>query len=122
MENAEFMKNTTRDSTSTYSPNILESLLNLNWKSMPSSETNDFNELLENKFYCSRKFVDEIESIALENKDMKYIDAIIHFCEKNNIDIESVPKLISKPLKEKIKGEAMELNLLKRTSHAKLPL
>ena len=101
---------------------MLESLLNLNCKSMPSSETNDFNELLENKFYCSRKFVDEIESIALENKDMKYIDAIIHFCEKNNIDIESVPKLISKPLKEKIKGEAMELNLLKRTSHAKLPL
>ena len=46
---------------------------------MPSSENNDFNELLENKFYCSRKFVDEIESIAVENKGMKYIDAIIHF-------------------------------------------
>ena len=90
---------------------------------MPKSEeASNFNELLENKFYCSRKFVEEIESIALENKDMKYIDAIVLFCEKNNIDVESVPKLISKPLKEKIKGEAMELNLLKRTSHAKLPL
>ena len=58
----------------------------------------------------------------LENKDMKYIDAIVFFCEKNNVDIESVPKLISKPLKEKLKGEAMELNLLKRTSLAKLPI
>ena len=54
------------------------------------------------------------------NEDMSYIDAIIHFCENNNIDLESVPKLISKPLKEKIKYEAMELNFLKKTSRAKL--
>ena len=101
---------------------MLESLLNINCKTMPNSEEASFKELLEDKFYCSRKFVEEIESIALENKDMKYLDAIVLFCEKNNVDIESVPKLISKPLKEKIKGEAMELNLLKRTSHAKLPL
>ena len=53
---------------------------------------------------------------------MKYIDAIVHFCEQNNLDVESIPKLISKPLKEKLKCEAMELNLLKRTSHAKLPI
>ena len=33
-----------------------------------------------------------------------------------------VMKGVSKPLKEKIKVEAMENNLLKRTSHAKLPL
>ena len=53
---------------------------------------------------------------------MSYVDAIVHFCEQNNIDVESVPKLITKPLKEKLKGEARELNLLKRTSRAKLPL
>ena len=40
---------------------------------------------------------------------MSYIDAIVHFCEQNSIDVESVPKLITKPLKEKIKYEAMEL-------------
>jgi hypothetical protein len=51
---------------------------------------------------------------------MNYIDAIIHFCEINGIDVESVPKLISKPLKEKIKYEAMELNFLKKTSRARL--
>ena len=79
-------------------------------------------QLIENKFYNSRTFSEEIEKIAKENKDMKYMDSIVFFCEKNNIDIESIPKLISKPLKEKLKAEAMELNLLKRTSHAKLPL
>jgi hypothetical protein len=54
------------------------------------------------------------------NPEMNYIDAIVHFCEENTIDLESVPKLISKPLKEKIKYEAMELNFLKKTSRAKL--
>jgi hypothetical protein len=34
----------------------------------------------------------------------------------------SVPKLIPKPLKEKIKYEASELNFLKRSSRAKLPI
>ena len=89
---------------------------------MLNPEENDLNSLIENKFYCSRKFAEEIETIVKDNKDMKYIDAIVFFCEKNNVDIESVPKLISKPLKEKLRGEAMELNLLKRTSHAKLPI
>ena len=53
---------------------------------------------------------------------MNYIDAIVYFCDNNNIDVESVPKLISKPLKEKIKYEASELNFLKRSSRAKLPI
>lgn len=84
--------------------------------------TNELERELEKKFFSSARFVQEIEQIVQCNSDMKYIDAIVHFCEQNNIDIESVPKLISKPLKEKIKYEAMELNFLKKTSRAKLPL
>jgi hypothetical protein len=79
-------------------------------------------ELIEKKFYSSKKFTEEIEKTVLKNKDMKYIDAIVFFCEENGIDVESVPKLVTKPLKEKLKAEAMELNLLKRTSRAKLPI
>ena len=89
---------------------------------MPKTEAKSVDELIKNKSYCARKFTEEIEKLVLENKDMKYVDAIVFFCENNNLDVESVPKLISKPLKEKLRGEAMELNLLKRTSHAKLPL
>jgi len=40
----------------------------------------DINDLIESKFYCSRKFSEEIEKIVKENKDMKYIDAIVFFC------------------------------------------
>ena len=78
--------------------------------------------LIQSKFFSSKRFAEEIEKLTHDNNDMKYIDAIIHFCEKNNIDVESISKLISKPLKEKIKAEAIELNLLRRTSHARLPL
>ena len=83
---------------------------------------NELEKVLESKFFCPSRFAQEIESLVQTNEDMNYIDAIVYFCEQNNIDLESVPKLISKPLKEKIKYEAMELNFLKRSSRAKLPL
>ena len=83
---------------------------------------NELDKVLESKFYCPSKFTQEIESLVQTVPDMNYIDASVHFCEKNSIDVESVPKLITKPLKEKLKYEAMELNFLKRSSRAKLPL
>ena len=79
-------------------------------------------EDIENKFMTATKFAGEIEKLVADNNDMNYIDAIVHFCEQNNLDVESVPKLISKPLKEKIKCDAQELNFMKKTSRAKLPL
>ena len=79
-------------------------------------------KVLESKFYSSAGFADEIETLVKLNKDMNYIDAIVHFCEQNSIDLESVPKLISKPLKEKIKCDAQQLNFMKKTSRAKLPI
>jgi hypothetical protein len=81
---------------------------------------NELEKVLESKFFCPTRFAQEIETLVHSEEKMSYIDAIIHFCEKNNLDVESVPKLISKPLKEKIKYEAMELNFLKKTSRAKL--
>ena len=84
---------------------------------------NELEKVMESKFFCPSRFAQEIESLVHNNSgNMSYIDAIIHFCEQNNIDVEAVPKLISKPLKEKIKYEASELNFLKRSSRAKLPI
>ena len=82
----------------------------------------ELEKVLASKFFCPAKFAENIESLVLENKDMNYIDAIVFFCEQNNIDVESVPKLISKPLKEKIKCDAQQLNFMKKTSRAKLPI
>lgn len=79
----------------------------------------ELSKEIESKFLCPSKFAQEIE-VVVKEESMSYIDAIIFFCEKNKIDLESVPKLIPKPLKEKIKCEAIDLNFLKRTSRARL--
>ena len=83
---------------------------------------NELEKVLESKFFCPARFAEEIEKLVLLNADMNYIDAIVHFCEQHSLDLESVPKLISKPLKEKIKYDAQQLNFMKRTSRAKLPV
>ena len=87
---------------------------------MNTEKNLEFQKEIENKFLCPSKFASEIENLVKMNPDMNYIDSIIYFCDTNNIDLESVPKLIPKPLKEKIKYEAMELNFLKKTSRARL--
>ena len=87
---------------------------------MDSNINIELEKVLEEKFFCPSRFAQEIENLVRTEAGLNYIDAVIAFCDKNNIDLESVPKLLSKPLKEKIKYEAMELNFLKKTSKARL--
>jgi len=79
-------------------------------------------QLLEDKFMSAAKFSQEVEKIVMYNSEMNYIDAVIHYCDMNEIELESVPKLLSKPLKEKLKYDAQKLNFMKKTSRAKLML
>jgi hypothetical protein len=83
--------------------------------------TNDLKKEIEKKFITSEKFSQDVEQIVLKEK-MNYIDAILYYCEENNVEIESIPKLMNKPLKEKLKWDAVRLNFMKKTSKAKLPL
>jgi hypothetical protein len=80
---------------------------------------NNIKDVIKDKFLCPQKFAQDIESIVKISK-ISYIDAIVTYCEENSIEIETVPKLIPKPLKEKIKYEATKLNFLKKTSRATL--
>ena len=81
----------------------------------------ELEQVLEKKFLTPSKFAMEIETIVA-NEEMNYIDAICYYCEINSLEIESVTKLISKPLKERLKWDATRLNFMKRTSRAKLPI
>jgi len=80
---------------------------------------NNIKDVIKDKFLCPQKFAQDIENIVKISK-ITYIDAIVTYCEENSIEIETVPKLIPKPLKEKIKYEATKLNFLKKTSRATL--
>ncbi len=79
------------------------------------------DQVLNEKFISKDKFTEDIEKIVLATKQ-SYIDAIVTYCEEKGIEIENASKLITKPLKEKIRYEATELNYLKKTSRGKLPL
>ena len=82
---------------------------------------NEFHQALNKKFMNPAKFAVEIEKLVLQEK-INYIDAIVLYCEENSIEIDSITKLVSKPLKEKLKYDAQQLNFMKKTSKAKLPL
>jgi len=85
------------------------------------------DELLITKkqFGSARDFSLHIEQLALNGK-LSYMDAVIGFCEENNIDIESIGPLVNKSLKDKIYIEAEGLNFLRSSSKkrkkTKLPL
>jgi UDP-N-acetyl-D-mannosaminuronic acid transferase (WecB/TagA/CpsF family) len=102
--------------------NILATLLEINVENMESTETTkELEQAIEDKFLTPSRFAIEIEKIVAE-ENCNYIDAICHYCEVNGLEIESVTKLVSKPLKERLKYDAINLNFMKRTSRAKLPI
>lgn len=69
----------------------------------------------------SKKFSLIIEGIVKEKK-ITYMDAVVSYCEKNDIDPSSIGPLVNKSLKEKIKEEAEKLNLVEKSSTAVLPI
>ena len=81
----------------------------------------ELEKVMEKKFLTAAKFSMEIETIVAKEK-INYIDAICQYCEMNDIEVDSITKLISKPLKERLKHDAINLNFMKKTSRAKLPL
>ena len=102
--------------------NILATFLEINIEDMESPKSNkELEKAIEDKFLTPSKFSLEIEKIVAED-NMNYIDAICHFCEINKIEVDSITKLVSKPLKERLKYDAINLNFMKKTSRAKLPL
>jgi hypothetical protein len=81
------------------------------------------NDSSKDKFLTPVKFSEDIERIVKESGGLvNYIEAVVSYCEENEIEIETVSKLISKPLKEKIKYQAQNLNYMKKTSRGILPV
>ena len=68
----------------------------------------------------SKEFSLIIEGVVKDKRPITYMDAIIWYCEQNQIEVESVGRLISKALKEKIQVEASKANLIKVEQTGKL--
>jgi|TARA_B100001250_G_scaffold31531_1_gene25805 hypothetical protein len=78
---------------------------------------------IEEKFMTQGKFTSLVEDrVKASNGLINYIEGVATVCEEFEIEVETVSKLISKPLKDKIKWDAQQLNYIKRTSKAILNL
>jgi hypothetical protein len=55
-----------------------------------------------------------------EQENLSIMDSIVGYCEQTGMEIDVASTLISSALKAKLREEAQELNLLKKSS--KLPL
>ena len=58
------------------------------------------------------EFNQEIEKFVKETVE-NYIDAVVHYSEKNEVEIETVSKMLNKVIRQKIESEASDLNFLK---------
>jgi len=70
----------------------------------------------------SKEFSLIIEDVVKKHKDISYVDAIVHYCEENSIEVETTARLITKQLKEKIQHQSAQLNLLKGGRPGVLPI
>lgn len=61
------------------------------------------------------EFSDLINEIAVK-EGLTRIEAIIHHCEQSGLEVDVASTLVSSALKSKIREEAQEANLLKKTS------
>ena len=67
----------------------------------------------------SAEFYTKIVKLVQDTK-LSYMDAVLHYCDQNNMEPETAAQLVNTKLKAQIREEAEELNFFPKT--AKLPL
>lgn len=72
-----------------------------------------------NEIMTGQKFSLLIEQMVVD-KQCSYMDAIVLYCENNEMEIESAAKLVNIKIKQQLEVEYGELNLLPKS--AKLPI
>lgn len=87
--------------------------------------TNPEPKVITLEYLTTREFTSPSEfSIFIEKQAIKRgigcLEALLEYCEEKEIEPIAVASFITNSLKEKIRAEAEEMNLLKKT--AKLPL
>ena len=74
---------------------------------------------MEQNVQTSKTFSLEVEKIAKE-KNITHMEAVLEHCRIQEIEPDSVTRLISKSLKDKIEANARDLNFIPK--QAKLPI
>jgi hypothetical protein len=86
----------------------------------PKSKISD-TYVITKQFTTPSEFSQFIEKQAVANGN-SYMDCIIDFCQRNDIDIAAIGKAITRSLKEKIRAEATSRNMLTGKKASSPPL
>lgn len=83
------------------------------------------NDEISDSFIITKRFRSPNEfSLYIEERVAKekigYMDAIIDYCNTNEVDVDSIGNLVNASLKQKVQVEAEEQNMLK--PKGRLPL
>jgi len=61
-----------------------------------------------------------IEKLVIEKK-ISYMDAVVHYTDDVDCEIEMVAKMLNRSIKDKLEAEAQDLNMMKKKC-SRLPL
>ena len=78
---------------------------------------------MKTSFEKNREFGITVENLVA-NGDLSYMEALVHIMDKENIDEESMSKLVKKnpAVKMKLELESQRLNLVEKEEQNTLPL
>ena len=78
---------------------------------------------MKTSFEKNREFGITVENLVA-NGDLSYMEALVHIMDKENIDEESMSKLVKKNpvVKMKLELESQRLNLVEKEEQNTLPL
>lgn len=79
------------------------------------------DDIVFEKVLTTERFIKDIENLV-SKYNLDYMDAVVHYCEKNNVEIEQAGMIIRNNIriKSKLQAECEDLNFLPK--RAKLPL
>lgn len=83
------------------------------------NEINKNIEKIIEPLFTKKSLAESVEK-HVRKDGMGYAEAMIHICKENELDPEDLAKLVSPPLKEKIKIEAENLSLLPKSNTSTL--
>lgn len=83
------------------------------------------NQEVSDSFLITKRFRSPTEfSLYIEERVARerigYMDAIIDYCNTNEVEIDNIGSLVTKSLKEKVQFEAVENNMMK--AKGRLPI
>jgi hypothetical protein len=73
------------------------------------------------KILSQKDFESKISAIVREKSPITMIDAIVLYCEKNNVEIETAAALVTAQMKSKLEKEAISQRMVE-SKGAKLPI